>query len=241
MKQNFNQPIEKAKGPAAVLFPMLALFSSILHGCSAGQPANPADLEEGSARAAISSDLPAIEAGSTAHQTDAEKAASAVSVLTGEEQGDIAGGCRSTQPLGASLAEIVRNVNHPEELNQDTSGFSDTLLDWVFGGGLGRTALNIGTVVVFPPYAFYMLGNAGIALAGYDPLYVTDALPGPARDGVLGVYNEVTSLPGRINAAVLREHFCAPQNQLQSQRQPAPHLSEESQQLGFGPEPAEER
>ena len=53
-------------------------------------------------------------------------------------------------------------------------------------------------------------GNAGIALAGYDPLYVTDALPDSARTGVLSAYNEVTSVPGRINAAMMREKFCPP-------------------------------
>lgn len=134
----------------------------------------------------------------------------ALNLLTGEETGPAAGqGCRSSQPLGSSLAELVRNVNHSEEL-QDNNHFSDTFLDWMLGGGIGRTALNVTTVVVFPPFALYLLGNAGIALAGYDPLYVTDALPDSARTGVLSAYNEVTSVPGRINAAVMREKFCPP-------------------------------
>ena len=144
--------------------------------------------------------------------------ASAINVLTGEVTDDntannsaldgSSSGCRSNQPLGASLAEIARNAHHTEELNDESAAFSDTFLDWIFGGGLGRTAVNIGTVIVFPPYAIYMFGNAGIALAGYDPLYVTDALPEKARTGVLSAYDEVTSLPGRMNAAVMRQKFC---------------------------------
>lgn len=67
--------------------------------------------------------------------------------------------------------------------------------------------LNIGTVVVFPPYALYLLGNAGVAFAGYEPLYVTDALPEPARKEVLGFYNGVTGVPGRVNALVAGEPY----------------------------------
>ncbi len=66
---------------------------------------------------------------------------------------------------------------------------------------------NVGTVVVFPPYALYLLGNAGLALAGYEPLYVTDALPGEARDAALTVYDGITSVPGRIAAGVAGEEF----------------------------------
>ena len=67
--------------------------------------------------------------------------------------------------------------------------------------------LNVGTVVLFPPYALYLLGNAGVAFAGYEPMYVTDALPEPARKEVLGLYNGVTGVPGRLNALVAGERF----------------------------------
>lgn len=67
--------------------------------------------------------------------------------------------------------------------------------------------LNVGTVVLFPPYALYLLGNAGVAFAGYEPLYVTDALPEPAKKEVLGLYNGVTGVPGRLNALVAGERY----------------------------------
>lgn len=62
-------------------------------------------------------------------------------------------------------------------------------------------------MVVFPPYIAYLLGNAGLALAGYEPLYVTNLLPNTPRGYVLTVYDGVTSVPGRFNAAVAGEEY----------------------------------
>ena len=78
---------------------------------------------------------------------------------------------------------------------------------WIYGQGVGQTMLNIGAVVLFPPYAIYLVGNAGLALAGYQPLYVTDALPTNVRKNYLGAYNGVTSVPGRISASIAGEDF----------------------------------
>jgi hypothetical protein len=78
---------------------------------------------------------------------------------------------------------------------------------WFYGPGFGRTLANVGTVVLFPPYALYLLGNAGLALAGYQQLYLTSALPNPARRYVLDVYDGVTSVPGRITSTVAGEEF----------------------------------
>lgn len=79
--------------------------------------------------------------------------------------------------------------------------------NWFYGQGIGKTMTNVGTVVIFPPYAFYVLGNAGLSLAGYEPLYITNVLPEDSRKPVLKVFNGVTSVPGRINAKVAGEEF----------------------------------
>lgn len=79
--------------------------------------------------------------------------------------------------------------------------------NWFYGQGLGNTMTNAGTVVIFPPYAFYVLGNAGLSLMGYEPLYITNALPEDSRKPVLKIFNGVTSVPGRINAKVAGEDF----------------------------------
>lgn len=92
----------------------------------------------------------------------------------------------------------------PEEAQEI---LQDAWYSWIYGQGVGRTALNVGTVVLFPPYALYLLGNAGLQFAGYEPLYVTDALPEQSRKVVLSGVDEITSVPGRLNAAVFREEF----------------------------------
>jgi hypothetical protein len=73
---------------------------------------------------------------------------------------------------------------------------------WLYGPGLGRTAANVGTTVLFPPFALYILGNAGLQLAGYDPIYATDALPETPRETVLSFYDGITSVPGRVAALI---------------------------------------
>ena len=80
---------------------------------------------------------------------------------------------------------------------------------WLYGHGLGQTMVNVGAVLVFPPYGLYLLGNAGIALAGYEPLYVTDALPEKPKEYWQSTFNGVTSVPGRCAAAVAGEDFIA--------------------------------
>lgn len=132
-------------------------------------------------------------------------------------------GCGSNQPApppepGAAdlnfFAEpkTFQQIVDKAEANADNEQDSTALLKefghhWLYGNGIGQTMANVGTVVVFPPYALYLLGNAGLVLAGYDPLYVTSALPDGARDVTLSVYNGITSVPGHVAATVAGEDF----------------------------------
>lgn len=79
--------------------------------------------------------------------------------------------------------------------------------NWLYGQGVGETALNIGTVVAFPPYALYLLGNAALSLSGYEPIEISDALPNEERDEWHKIYNGVTEGPGRMSAALAGEEF----------------------------------
>ena len=79
--------------------------------------------------------------------------------------------------------------------------------NWLYGQGLGETTLNVGAIVLFPPYAIYLLGNAAISLSGHAPLHFSDALPGEVHDNYLSLYDNVTSAPGRVSAAVAGEEF----------------------------------
>lgn len=74
--------------------------------------------------------------------------------------------------------------------------------NWVYGQGLGETALTVGTIVVFPPYALYAVGNAILDLAGYERMDPTRLLPEKAEKAVNSVYDTVTQAPGRGVAKV---------------------------------------
>ena len=107
-----------------------------------------------------------------------------------------------------SFQQIVNKAEESADNDEDSTALLEKYgHHWLYGNGFGRTMVNIGTVVAFPPYALYLLGNAGLALAGYEPLYVTSALPDEARDATLDVYDGITSVPGRIAATVAGEEF----------------------------------
>lgn len=97
-----------------------------------------------------------------------------------------------------------RIARTPEEADEELSKFGR---HWFYGPGIGQTMANVGTAVVFPPYALYLLGNAGLTVAGYEPLYITSALPEAPRRYILQAYDGVTSVPGRLTSAVARERY----------------------------------
>lgn len=108
----------------------------------------------------------------------------------------------TTNELSVSqLAEVIKD----QEKNQEK--LDQYLNHWFYGHGLGQSMTNIGTVVLFPPYALYLLGNAGIVLAGYQPLYLSSALPEKSKEIVLTPYNSITSLPGRITSTLAGKDF----------------------------------
>lgn len=89
--------------------------------------------------------------------------------------------------------------------------------NWFYGPGLGQTVLNVGAVVAFPPYAVYLIGNAGLSLAGFQQLFITDLLPEQPREVVLTAYDGVTSVPGRMTSFVAGRDYYQPQPNVQSQ------------------------
>jgi hypothetical protein len=102
---------------------------------------------------------------------------------------------------------IVQATQKPLSPDAATSVFSEMGENWLYGPGLGQTALNVGAMVVFPPYAIYVLGNSVLSMSGYEPLYVTDLLPEGERDEVNLMYEEVTTAPGRVSAALAGKEF----------------------------------
>lgn len=100
----------------------------------------------------------------------------------------------------------------PEKLKDITPEKSEEILDevstnWAYGPGLGSAIINIGGIVLFPPYAIYVLGNAGIEYAGYEGLYVSKLLPDPEEKDFNSAYNSVASVPGKIVAGMAGEEY----------------------------------
>lgn len=79
--------------------------------------------------------------------------------------------------------------------------------NWLYGQGLGESALTIGTIAVFPPYALWVVGNAALQLSGEEPLEVSSMLPGESGEIWRSTYDGITSLPGHTSAVVAGEEF----------------------------------
>ncbi len=106
-----------------------------------------------------------------------------------------------------SIPDLATGKARPPSQEEFGQQLGQATRKWFYGGGIGRTELNIGAIILFPPYILYLLGNASLALAGYEPLYITNLLPEVPRGYVLFVYNGVTFVPGRLNALVAGEEF----------------------------------
>jgi hypothetical protein len=79
--------------------------------------------------------------------------------------------------------------------------------NWLYGEGLGETALTVGSAVVFPPYAVYVLGNGILSISGYEPILISDALPEEERDAWNHAYSSIVSSPGKVTSAIAGREF----------------------------------
>ena len=79
--------------------------------------------------------------------------------------------------------------------------------NFAYGPGLGDTAVNVGTVVVFPPYAIYLLGNAVLSLSGYEPVTVASMLPEEHGKQWSSTYDQIVSGPGKMVAAMAGHEY----------------------------------
>ena len=128
-------------------------------------------------------------------------------------------GCReiTAEPESHPLEPVSKDVNFhnppsiretaeksPEELKAELNNYGRR---WLYGHGMGQTITNVGGIVIFPPYAIYLVGNAIVSLAGYEPLHVTELLPEKACLGYNSFYDNVTAIPGRISAEIAGEEF----------------------------------
>lgn len=109
-----------------------------------------------------------------------------------------------------SVANLVIARRQPLTAQESEEVLGVVAENWLYGPGLGRSALNIGTVVLFPPYAVYVLGNALLDVSGFQPMYITDLLPEDERQDYNRVFDSVTGAPGRLTAAMAGKEFRSP-------------------------------
>ncbi len=106
-----------------------------------------------------------------------------------------------SEPTGI---DIVGKPIPPEQAKEILSEMGG---NFAYGPGLGSTALNVGTVVVFPPYAVYLLGNAILSISGYQPITVSSILPEEDGKQWSNTYDELVSGPGKMVAAMAGREY----------------------------------
>lgn len=111
---------------------------------------------------------------------------------------------REKQDPAPSVISITQKPMPPEEAK---ALLEDVGSNFAYGYGLGETLLTIGSVVVFPPYAVVVVGNAALSLSGYEPITVSGTLPGEAGKAWGETYDDITGGPGKVTAAVAGEEF----------------------------------
>ena len=102
------------------------------------------------------------------------------------------------------IEQAITKPLTPEETDELIDKVGD---DFVYGPGLGKTALNVGAVVMFPPYAIYLVGNALLEVGGYEPIEISDALGKEGSANWDSAYETVISGPGRVTAAVAGREY----------------------------------
>jgi hypothetical protein len=107
-------------------------------------------------------------------------------------------------------ADTMALVGKPLPPEKAKAVLSEVGSNFAYGPGLGDTALSVGTVVVFPPYALYLLGNAVLSLSGYEPVTVSSLLPEREGKEWSSMYDSVVSVPGKVVAAAAGREFRSP-------------------------------
>jgi phosphatidylglycerol:prolipoprotein diacylglycerol transferase len=98
-------------------------------------------------------------------------------------------------------------VGKPMSSDQAKEVLSTVGGNFAYGSGLGDAALNVGTAVVFPPYALYLVGNAVLSLSGYEPVTVASLLPEEDGKKWSSTYDSLVSGPGKVVAAVAGREY----------------------------------
>jgi hypothetical protein len=107
-------------------------------------------------------------------------------------------------PAKKTAVDLIGEPIPPEQAKNVLSELSK---NYAYGTGIGDTALNVGAVVAFPPYAIYLVGNAVLALSGYETITPSTLLPKQAGEAWGKTYDTIASGPGRVVAAMAGHEF----------------------------------
>lgn len=103
--------------------------------------------------------------------------------------------------LAKAMQENPLTPEESKELMKDMAG------NWFYGHGVGSSMLQVGTIVVFPPYALVAVGNAALNVMGYESIGVGTVLPEDGKKEWDSMYDSVTAGPGRLTSAIAGKEF----------------------------------
>lgn len=116
-------------------------------------------------------------------------------------------GCGVIREQSESKPSELAIVGKPMPPEKAKEVLSELGQNFAYGPGLGDAALNIGTAVVFPPYAIYLLGNVLLSVSGYEPVTVASLLPQEQGQAWSNTYDSVVSGPGKVVAAMAGREY----------------------------------
>lgn len=118
-----------------------------------------------------------------------------------------AAGCGVIQKRPESKPSDFQVIGKPMPPEKAKQVLSEIGKNFAYGPGLGDAAVNIGAVVVFPPYAIYLLGNAALSLSGYEPITISAVLPSDDGKAWSDTYDTIVSGPGKMVAAMAGHEY----------------------------------
>lgn len=107
-------------------------------------------------------------------------------------------------PTKKTSMDLIGEPIPPEQAKEVLSEIGK---NFAYGTGIGDTALNVGAIVAFPPYAIYVVGNALLAVTGYETITPSKVLPKKAGDSWSETYDTIVSGPGRVVAALAGHEY----------------------------------
>lgn len=106
-----------------------------------------------------------------------------------------------------SQVDEISAVGKPMSSEQAKAVLGEVGSNFAYGPGIGDATVNLGAVIVFPPYILYLLGNTALSLTGYEPVTVSSLLPEEEGKSWSNGYDTVVSGPGRLVAAAAGREY----------------------------------